>query len=122
MRFRILVIVLVSVAAMASAARVGAFDETHHGHNARWRSTLQPWHGRYYNVQHGVPLALVVPPTAELQTDYNWGSVGSRMTRIDHQYQRPWPNGYWTPHGFMPAAAYPSDTRQFGTYYIRGPW
>ena len=44
------------------------------------------------------------------------------MTRIDHQFQRPWPNGYWTPYGFMPAAAYPNDTRNFGVYYVRGPW
>jgi hypothetical protein len=122
MKFRILVAVAVSVASLALVARVSAFDETHHGHDARWRSTLRPWHGRYYNVQYGAPLALVVPPTAELQTDYSWGSVSSRMTRIDHQFQRPWPNGYWTPYGFLPAAAWPSDTRQFGTYYIRGPW
>ena len=26
------------------------------------------------------------------------------------------------PYGFLPAAGWPSDTRQFGTYYVRGPW
>ena len=86
---------------------------------------MRPWHGRYYNVQYGQPLALVVPPTAELQTDYSWGSVASRMTRIDHQFQRPWPGAYYSPYapyGFLPKAEWPSDTKQFGTYYIRGPW
>ena len=99
-------------------------DETPYGHGARWRAGLRPWHGRQYNVQYGQPIGLVVPPTAELTTDYGWGSVASRMTRIDHQFQRPWPNGYWTPYGygFLPTPGWPSDTRQFGTYYIRGPW
>ena len=73
-------------------------------------------------MQTGTPVAIVVPPTAELTTNYGWGSVSSRMTRNDHQFQRPWPNGYWTPYGFMPTPGYPSDTQQFGYYYIRGPW
>jgi hypothetical protein len=122
MKWRVLACAAVTLVVLASAAQTVAFDETHHGHNARWRATLRPWHGRYYNVQYGAPLALVVPPTAELQTDYAWGSVASRMTRIDHQFQRPWPNGFWTPYGFLPGAAWPSDTKQFGTYYVRGPW
>ena len=123
MRLRIFTATVIILAAFA-VGRVGAFDETHHGHNARWRASLRPWHGRNYNVQYGQPIALVVPPTAELTTDYSWGVTSSRMTRIDHQFQRPWPNGFWSPYGygFMPAAAWPSDTRQFGTYYVRGPW
>ncbi len=125
MKFRNWLAVGLAVTAMTAAARVQAFDETCHGHSARWRAALRPWHGRYYNVSYGQPLALVVPPTAELTTDYSWGSVASRMTRIDHQFQRPWPGAYWSPYapyGFLPRAAWPSDTRQFGTYYIRGPW
>jgi len=123
MRIRNFMALGLAVAALAiSSARAG--DETHHGRDARWRASLRPWHGRFYNVQYGQPIALVVPPTAELQTDYAWGSVASRMTRIDHQFQRPWPNGYWSnyPYGFLPTPAWPSDTRQFGTYYVRGPW
>jgi len=117
-------VVALALAALASAARVQAFDETHHGHNARYRASLRPWHGRYYNVQAGQPVAVVIPPTAELTTDYSWGSVSSRMTRNDHQFQRPWPGypGRWTPYGFLPTPGYPSDTAQFGYYYIRGPW
>ena len=125
MKIRNLMAAGLALMALAAAARVHAFDETHHGHDARWRASLRPWHGRYYNVQYGQPIALVVPPTAELATDYGWGAVSSRMTRIDHQFQRPWPGFYqppYGPYGFLPAAAWPSDTRQFGTYYVRGPW
>jgi hypothetical protein len=110
------------LAALASAARVQAFDETHYGHGARWRATMRPWHGHYSSAKYGQPVALVVPPTAELQTNYGWGSVASRMSRIDHQFQRPWPMGRGTPAGFLPTPAWPSDTRQFGVNYIRGPW
>ena len=108
--------------ALAANCQAGGFDETPYGHGARWRASLRPWHGHYYNVQYGVPLALVVPPTAELQTDYGWGVTSSRVSRINHQFQRPWPNGYWAPYGFLPTPPWPSDTRQFGTYYVRGPW
>ncbi len=122
MHHRKMLVLALAVAAFASANSAYGFDETHCGHNARWRASLRPWHGRYYNVQTGTAVAVVVPPTAELTTNYGWGSVSSRMTRIDHQFQRPWPNGQWTPYGFMPTPGYPSDTRQFGYYYIRGPW
>jgi hypothetical protein len=122
MKLRILAAALLALVGMASATRLEAFDETLHGHNARWRASLRPWHGHYYAVQYSQPLALVVPPTAELQTDYSWGVTSSRVSRINHQFQRPWPNGYWSPYGFLPPPQWPSDTRQFGYYYIRGPW
>lgn len=122
MSLRKLSVLALACAALLVAVRGEAFDETHCGHNARWRASLRPWHGRHYNVQYGMPVSIVVPPTAELTTDYGWGSVSSRMTRIDHQFQRPWPNGRWTPYGFLPTPGYPSDTRQFGYYFIRGPW
>jgi hypothetical protein len=125
MQLRKVLVVALALVALASATRAQAFDETHHGHNARYRASLRPWHGRYYNVQYGQAVSVVVPPTAELTTDYGWGSVSSRMTRNDHQFQRPWPGpvgGRWTPYGFLPTPQIPSDTRQFGYYYIRGPW
>lgn len=122
MKLRLLCGAAAFVAVIAAATSLNAFDETHCGHNARWRASLRPWHGRYYNVQYGAPVALVIPPTAELHTDYAWGSVSSRMTRNDHQFQRPWPDGFWTPYGFLPKARWPSDTAQFGYYYVRGPW
>ena len=124
MQLRKVLVLALALTALASAARVQAFDETHYGHNARYRASLRPWHGRYYNVQYGQAVSVVIPPTAELTTDYGWGSVSSRMTRNDHQFQRPWPGGAgrWTPYGFLPTPQIPSDTRQFGYYYIRGPW
>jgi len=124
MKSRRLLCASLFLAALASTASVHGFDETLYGHGARWRASLRPWHGHYKNVQYNQPIALVVPPTAELQTDYNWGAVSSRMTRINHQFQRPWPNGNWAPYGygFFNTPPWPSDTRQFGTYYIRGPW
>jgi hypothetical protein len=122
MKTRTLAIVAAGAALLLTAARLEAYNETHYGHDARWRASLRPWHGRFYNVEYGAPVALVVPPTAELQTDYGWGVCSKRTTRINHQFQRPWPDGRWTPYGFLPAAEYPSDTRQHGVYYIRGPW
>src|SRR4051812_2688996 len=122
MKRQTLLVALFAVFAAIGTAHAGGFDETHYGHNARWRASLRPWHGHYYAVQYGQPLALVVPPTAELQTDYPGGVTSSRVSRINPQFQRPWPNGYWAPYGFLPPPNWPSDTRQFGYYYIRGPW
>lgn len=113
-----------ALAALLAASQLHAGEETMFGKNARWRASMRPWHGRYNNVQFGQPIGLVVPPTAELTTDYSWGSVASRMTRNDHQFQRPWPNGYWSPYGygFFNTPEWPHDTRNFGIYPIRGPW
>lgn len=124
MRVRHWMLAGLALAALVSAGRLHAGEETMFGKNARWRASLRPWHGRYSNVQYGQPIALVVPPTAELTTDYGWGSVASRMTRNDHQFQRPWPNGYWSAysHGYLPTPPWPHDTRNFGIYPIRGPW
>ena len=86
MNKRIALLVAAATVALACAGRAEAYDETHHGHNARYRASLRPWHGRWYNVQYGQPVAIVIPPTAEMSTDYAWGSVSSRMTRIISAY------------------------------------
>jgi hypothetical protein len=89
------------------------------------RSQMRPWHGCFYDPAWGAPLALVVPPTAERTTDWGWGVGNTRTTRIDHQFQRPFPNGNTAPagsYGFAPTPPWPSDTTQFGVYYVRGPW
>lgn len=84
-----------------------------------------PWHGSYYHVQYGAPLALLVPPTATHHTEYGWGVGNSRITPIAHQFSREYPGPIaeggsgW---GFRPLPAWPSDTTQFGVYYVRGPW
>jgi hypothetical protein len=82
------------------------------------------WHAGYYHTSWGRPLALVVPPTATYQTDYSWGVSGTRITPINPQFTGPYA-GY--PYeggngGFLPTPHWPSDTNQFGVYYIRGPW
>ena len=121
MRLRNYLAAGLALAALAASASLHAGDETHYGHDARWRHAA-PLAWPLLQRAIWCAMALVVPPTAELQTDYAYGSVSSRMTRINHQFQRPWPNGYWTPYGFLPASNWPNDTRNFGTYYIRGPW
>lgn len=81
-----------------------------------------PWHNGYYDPAWGQPIALVVPPTAEFQSNYGWGVGGTRVAPIYHQFSRPYP-GYGTGWGnFLPTPNWPSDTQQFGVYYIRGPW
>jgi len=84
------------------------------------------WHGQYYGYYHGScgkPLALVVPPTARYQTNWAWGVGGTQVTPIHAQFQRGYPGDViGSPGGFYPTPRWPSNTNQFGVYYIRGPW
>ena len=91
------------------------------------RAQWYNWNRNYAYTDYGVPTALVVPPTANLQTNYGWGVASSRMSRIDHQYSRNYPGGggpFGGPFGgpARPTPVWPSDTTQFGVYYVRGPW
>lgn len=87
------------------------------------RSQFLPWHGSYYHTAWGSPVALVVPPTAGAQTNWHWGVGGTRINPIRHQFARPYPfYGELPGPGFQPTPYWPSDTDQFGVYYIRGPW
>lgn len=87
-------------------------------YRARWYN----WNRNYAHTEYGQPVALVVPPTANLQTNYGWGVASSRLSRIEHQFQRNFP-GFGTFGGpFRPTPVWPSDTTQFGVYYVRGPW
>ena len=86
------------------------------------RACWYNWNRNYAHTAYGQPVALVVPPTANLQTNYGWGVASSRLSRIEHQFQRNYP-GYGTFGGpFRPTPVWPSDTTQFGVYYVRGPW
>jgi len=81
------------------------------------------WHGPYYHTAWGMPVALVVPPTAERQVHWGWGIGNTRITPIWPQYSL----GHYASGPFGPAPMYtappwPSDLDQFGVYYIRGPW
>ena len=87
------------------------------------QSQMYPWHGDYYDATWGMPVAVVVPPTAEAQTHLGWGVGATRITPIQHQYGRPYSGpGVYNRAWFRPTPAQPSSTDQFGDYYIRGPW
>ncbi len=112
--------VLISVVGLAVAA-VGLEQVASAG--GRNKTPAPAWHGGYYEAGWGMPLALVVPPTAEKQVHYGWGVGATRTTPIYYQHQPGYPlPGYYHRAGFLPVPQWPSDTDQFGVYYIRGPW
>lgn len=89
------------------------------------RSQGKSWHSAWYDPAEGRPIALVVPPTAEFQTQYGWGVPSSRVAPIYHQFRRPYPGPGAVAGGggrFMPTPNQPSDTVQFGVNAVRGPW
>jgi hypothetical protein len=94
------------------------------------RSQGKSWHSAWYDPAEGRPIALVVPPTAEFQTQYAWGVPSSRVAPIYHQFRRPYPGpgavggggGAGGAGGFVPTPRWPSDTVQFGVNAVRGPW
>lgn len=84
-----------------------------------------PWHYGYYHTMWGRPVALVVPPQANYQTNYSWGVGNTTVTPIYPQYAGPSYVPVVAPSprpGYLPTPYWPSDTRQFGVYYIRAPW
>jgi hypothetical protein len=86
------------------------------------RAQYYNWNRNYAYTDFGAPTALVVPPTAQLQTNYGWGVASSRISRIDHQFQRNYPGNSQFGGPFRPTPVWPSDTTQFGVYPVRGPW
>jgi len=47
----------------------------------------------------------------------------TRVSRIDAQFLHPYPGVAAAGRfGFAPTPPWPSDTNQFGVYYVRGPW
>ena len=88
------------------------------------RAQMYNWHANYVYTDYGVPTALVVPPTADLQTNWSWGAPSLSISRIDHQFTRnyPGPGPYAAGRPFRYTPAWPQSTQQFGVYYVRGPW
>jgi hypothetical protein len=87
------------------------------------RAQCYNWNGLYAHSAYGQPVALVVPPTANMQTNWGWGVGSARFSRLDHQVQRNYPGP--GPYGLATwrrTPGWPSDTTQFGVYYVRGPW
>jgi hypothetical protein len=112
---------LVSLAAAPRSATAGEW--TRIDRQAARRAAITTWHGSHQNTQYGRPVAVVVPPTAHMQTTYNWGVAQTRMNPVYHQYGRAYP-GQAAPAGlpFQPTPRWPSSTDQHGSYYVRGPW
>lgn len=120
-------LLILTAAAMLAAG--GWTTEATAGHGglkgsvAYRQSQTRPWHGDYYDVAWGTPVAVVVPPTAEAQTHLGWGVGATRVTPIQHQFGRGYPGpGVYNRAWFRPTPAWPSNTDQFGDYYVRGPW
>lgn len=112
-RFIFLSLLLAALAWTASA-EAGIF----------WRpTTYDVWHGSYYNAEWGVPMALVVPPTARREVNYGWGVGNSRVTRISGQFSPGYgPGSVYDRSQFQPTPARQTDTTQSGYYHVRGPW
>ncbi|OYP31685.1 hypothetical protein [Rhodopirellula sp. MGV] len=110
-----------SVATSDDASAVGRKSMTQ-----RWSHNFamdRPWHGGYYQQNYNQPLAVVVPPTAHMRTNYAWGVSQNTMYPIHHQFGRSAPGIGAAPAGQLrPTPAWPSHTDQFGYYYIRAPW
>jgi hypothetical protein len=87
-----------------------------------YRAQCYNWNRNYAYTDFGAPTALLVPPTAQLQTNYGWGVASSRISRIDHQFQRNFPGFGQFGGPFRSTPLWPSDTTQFGIYPVRAPW
>ncbi len=86
-------------------------------------SRQMPWHGEYYHTASGYAVPLIVPPTARSSTEWSWGVAQSTVMPIYHQFRPGYPgDGVMADSDLMPTPPWPSHTRQFGVYYIRGPW
>lgn len=114
-RFLLSAVVALGVVAVLTQASWGA--------NRRGRLATHEWTGGYYDSAYGMPVAVVIPPTAEYQTHWNWGVGGTQITPNRPQFSRNWPGPvHYDPRTLLPTPAWPSSTDQFGDYYVRGPW
>lgn len=121
MKRRIVLAATLVAAALLSTSVASAGTPVSHW-AARRMAKRTPWHGKYYHTGWGSPVALVVPPTAAMQSHYSWGVGQTRTTPLWHQFRRDYPGPYSGGYGFYPTPRWPSSTDQSGVYYIRGPW
>jgi len=110
---------LLTVAAFGSSAEAA---ESRYLWAKTRRAPQTNWHANYAHSAYGAPAALVVPPKAQLQTNWSWGAPSAHFCRIDHQFGRDYPGPGPFGGGFRRTPAWPSNTHQFGVYYARGPW
>lgn len=80
------------------------------------------WHANYAHSAYGQPIALVVPPTANMQTTWGWGAPSAHFSHLDHQFGRDYPGPGPFGGSFNNTPHWPQNTHQFGVYYVRGPW
>ena len=122
-RSLIFAIAIVALIALGWSDMAQAGQGTILGYRARCQSMYSSWNGGYYNAAWGMPVALVVPPTAERQMNWGWGVGNSRVTPIWHQFHRNYPGPYTYRCGsHCRRPAWLRDTVQSGVYYVRGPW
>ncbi|HLA85359.1 MAG TPA: hypothetical protein VJL29_11240 [Thermoguttaceae bacterium] len=122
-RFSIITIVVLALTAVALCDTAQAGPGSLLGARAKYRAPYTSWTSGYYSAAWGMPVALVVPPTAERQMNWGWGVGNSRVTTIWPQFHRNYPGPYqYDCRTQRPTPLWPSDTTQFGTYYVRGPW
>lgn len=88
----------------------------------RQHAQQTPWNGAYGHQTTGVPIALIVPPTARSMRTFNWGVSRNTISPIHHQYSFNSTTGNAGLGPFLKTPMYPSGSVQFGVYYIRGPW
>lgn len=113
---------MIFAVALVVASLAGTSDALAGGNQRAARRACQGWNAAYYHVMWGQPVALVVPPTAEYQTHWNWGVAQTAVTPIWPQFSRAYPGPYYGTSRLLPTPAWPSSTDQFGVYYVRGPW
>lgn len=104
-----------------SATAGNPFQRAHQDRGAHWHNTNQSWHGGYHHAAWGRPVALIVPPTATMQTEYAWGVGRTQMRPLHHQFGRP----VATPGAVgntSPTPPWPWSTQQLGIYSVRAPW
>ena len=118
-RYKIAVVTVALAGATLAAGSAQGFDRyVWPNRRAEW----YPWHGQYAHSAFGQPIALVVPPTANLKTEWGWGVGSSRISRLDHQFGRNYPGPGPFGGNFMMTPRWPHDTTNFGVYSVRGPW
>lgn len=123
-------LVLIGLAARSEAAngwrlKPGRPVATHADVTAARHAQTLSWHGPYAHTGFGTPVALVVPPTAHMETNWGWGVSQGSMTPIYPQFSRRFPGDMGagaTGSGFAPTPYWPSHTSQFGVYYGRSPY
>jgi hypothetical protein len=120
MNRRIAIFLLIAAVTVAAPAPRASAVPNHWPVRRAW---YYDWNKNYANTEYGQPVALVVPPTATMQTNYGWGVGSSRLERVDHQFMRNYPgDGPYGTGGYRTTPLWPSDTTQFGVYNVRGPW